>query len=161
MTYDFRGPKRPQNDPLDSVTNFLSSLGGVFSEALEDALDNVPGRKSEATKSEKLPVEVKFLEDGVLAKFDLPPGVKGSDVVVTLEEGTLRVSVTRNSSESSPSDFSDRASRFGRSVELDSSRVYEPVSAGIVNGVLEVALSSRNRVRVHTIPVTFTQNTAA
>lgn len=157
MTNDFGGTKRPKSDPLETVSNFLSSLGGVLTEAVEDVLDSVPGLNPEAEKSEKLPVEVKFLEDGVLAKFDLPPGVNSSDVNVTLEEDTLRVSVTRNSSGSATSDFSDRANRFGRSVGLDSSRVYEPVSAGIVNGVLEVALSSRSRVRSYKIPVTFTK----
>lgn len=157
MTHDSHGPQRPKNDPLETVSSFLTSLGGAFSEVFESVLDNIPGMDAEKDFAQgKLPVEVKFLEDGAIAKFDLPPAIKASDVTVTLADEVLSVEVTRNSVEDSQFDFSDRLNHFGRTVSLHSDRVYEPVSAGLVNGVLEVALSSRQKIRSYTIPVTGT-----
>jgi HSP20 family molecular chaperone IbpA len=157
MTHDSHGPQRPKNDPLETVSSFLTSLGGAFSEVFESVMDNIPGAETEKDFAQgKLPVEVKFLEDGAIAKFDLPPAVKTSDVSITLEGSVLSVEVTRSSVEDSASDFSDRRSNFGRTVSLHSDRQYEPVSAGIVNGVLEVALSSRPLIKSYTIPVTST-----
>ena len=157
MTHDSHGPQRPKNDPLETVTSFLTNLGGAFSEVFESVLDNIPGMDAEKDFAQgKLPVEVKFLEDGAIAKFDLPPAIKPSDVTVTLEGAVLSVEVNRSSVEDSAADVSDRLNNFGRTVGLHSDRVYEPVSAGLVNGVLEVALSSRPRIRSYNIPVTGT-----
>lgn len=157
MANDFRGPQRPKSDPLESVSSFLTSLGGAFSEAFESVIDNIPGLDLDGeVKTGKLPAEVKFLEDGAIVKFDLPPAVTHSDVTVSLTKRLLDVSVIRNADENSESDFSDRPDNFYRGVELPSDRFWEPVSAEIRNGVLEVALASREAVRTYTIPVTST-----
>lgn len=154
MTNDFGGPKRPANDPIDTVTSFLSGLGGALADALENAFDTVSDLIPEAgAPVGKLPVEVKLLEDGALAKFDLPPGVGISDVTVDLEDNRLEVSATRRTTEATDSIFSDRRDNFYRGVDLPADKIWEPVSAVVTDGVLEVALSSREVTRSFNIPV--------
>lgn len=153
MTNDFRG-QRPKNDPLETVSSFLSSFGGAFTDVIESALDGAADLIPEmGPRPGKLPLEVKILDDGAIAKFDLPPGVTAEDVTVTLEGEVLEVTATRHVSEITDSAFNDRKSTFHRAVVLHSDSTYEPVSAVVTDGVLEVALSSRKKVTRHNIPV--------
>lgn len=154
MTNDFGGSKRPANDPIDTVTSFLSGLGGALADVLENALDTVSDLIPETDAPVgKLPVEVKLLEDGVLAKFDLPPGVGISDVTVELEDSFLQVEAVRHTTETTEANFSDRRDNFYRGISLPADKIWEPVSAVVTDGVLEVALSSREVTRSFSIPV--------
>lgn len=150
MTNDYHG-RRPSSDPLETVSGFLAGFGGAFAEVVESAFDGA--NDLFAPRPEKLPLEVKILDDGVLAKFDLPPRVTAEDVTVTLEGELLEVTVERQVDEVADSVFNDRKSTFHRAVSFKSDSEYEPISAVVSDGVLEVALSSRKKVTRHNIPV--------
>jgi HSP20 family molecular chaperone IbpA len=126
----------------------------MFADVVESALDGAADLLPDAPpRTGKLPVEVKLHEDGVIVQYDLPPGVSAEDVKVTLEGTLLEVTVDRKVNDDSEFAYTDRKSSFQRGIILDSEKLYEPVSASVNDGVLEVALSSRDRVTRHSIPV--------
>ena len=133
------------------------NLSPATLDELRREFDNAVGSMSGAvsrTCSSQPPLSVWESDERLVVEFDVP-GVRQSDLEVSIEDGVLTVSGIRKPSEHAGeqkhADF--RPGKFSRSIKLHDSLDPTSVEAELDSGVLTLSIGRRAEAQPRTIPV--------
>lgn len=143
----------PATPTFSRIWNLSPTTLDELRREFEAALGSVGGAVSR-TCSIQPPVAIWESDERLVVEFDVP-GVRQSDLEVSVEDGVLTVSGTRKQSEHAGeqkhADF--RCEKFSRSIKLHESLDPMSVDAELDSGVLTLSIGRRPEAQPRTIPV--------
>lgn len=143
----------PGTPTFSRIWNLSPTTLDELRREFDNAVGSVSGAVSRTCSSQP-PVSVWESNERLVVEFDVP-GVRQSDLEVSVEDGVLTVAGTRKPSEhvgeQKHADF--RCDNFDRSIKLHDSLDPTSVEAELDSGVLTLSIGRRAEAQPRTIPV--------
>lgn len=143
--------------PRTPTFSRIWNLSPTTLDELRREFDNAVGSVSEVvsrTCGSQPPLSVWESDERLIVEFDVP-GVRQSDMQVSVEDGVLTVAGTRQPSEHTGEQkhADGRVGEFSRAVKLHESLDPTSIEAELDSGVLTLSISRRVEAQPRTIPV--------
>ncbi len=149
----------PRTPTFSRIWNLSPATLDELRREFDNAVDSVSGAVSRTCGSQP-PLSVWESDERLVVEFDVP-GVRQSDIQVSVEDGVLTVAGTRQPSEHAGEQkhADGRFGGFSRGIKLHESLDPTSIEAELDSGVLTLSISRRAEAQPRTIPVTVRSRT--